>query len=166
MWHKQKHPDLRLWHLMHHPNHWHVPPKPCTCVFSNPTWVYWPRLCQGGRSSGTPSPFGCCRNSAWSSACAPACCQQPPPPAASPLEEPNLVGDAEALSNWNQNISSTESREGNPAVSHCCLFPLTAFRITKHRVLLHNCLPWRGLALVNTAWSEAQTNPLQGRHKN
>lgn len=89
-----------------------------TCVFSEPTWVYWPRLYPGDRSSGTLSPAGCCRNSAWSSVCVTACCRQPPPPAVSPLEGPNLVGDAEALSHWNQNISSRESREGNPTVSH------------------------------------------------
>lgn len=88
------------------------------CVFSYSTWVYWPRLYPGGRSSGTPSPTGRCRHSAWSSLCAPWCRQQPPPPAVAPPEDPNLDGDTEALTNWNQNTASSPAKP-IPTVSHC-----------------------------------------------
>ena len=51
---------------------WVQPNRPCVCLcvcvcvyVGVPTSVYWSRWCQGDRSSGTQSPAGCCRSSAW-----------------------------------------------------------------------------------------------------
>lgn len=109
----------------------HACVQTCLCLLML-TWAYWPRWCPDGRSSGTQSPGGCCRHSAWSSLSVLGHCHWPPLPAVSSPEDPNLVQDKEPLSNCDPYTTSTPAKPNQLSVaSASTLFHFYCF--SKHK---------------------------------